>query len=57
MNQDEPVSKKKIRDAGFKKLANYSFKEKDYLAAVGSYSVVYIKASYNFYIVLLPCFI
>uniref|UniRef100_A0ACD5TFW0 Uncharacterized protein n=1 Tax=Avena sativa TaxID=4498 RepID=A0ACD5TFW0_AVESA len=37
--RDEPVSKKKIRAAGFKKLANHSFKMKDYLAAVGSYSV------------------
>ncbi|KAE8805924.1 protein fem-1A [Hordeum vulgare] len=39
---DEPVFKKKIRAAGFKKLANHSFKEKDYLAAAESYSVAMI---------------
>jgi hypothetical protein len=40
MIQDEPVSKKKIRAAGFKKLANHSFKKKDYFSAAGSYSLV-----------------
>ncbi|KAM0844726.1 hypothetical protein ACQ4PT_035962 [Festuca glaucescens] len=38
-DDDEPVSKKKIRAAGFKKLANHSFKKKDYFSAAGSYSV------------------
>ncbi|KAM0844729.1 hypothetical protein ACQ4PT_056854 [Festuca glaucescens] len=40
-DDDEPVSKKKIRAAGFKKLANHSFKKKDYFSAAGSYSVDY----------------
>ncbi|XP_044450644.1 protein TANC2 isoform X2 [Triticum aestivum] len=38
-DDDEPVSKSKTRAAGFKKLANNSFKKKDYFSAAGSYSV------------------
>ncbi|XP_044410598.1 poly [ADP-ribose] polymerase tankyrase-2 [Triticum aestivum] len=38
-DDDEPVSKNKTRVAGFKKLANNSFKKEDYFSAAGSYSV------------------
>ncbi|CAM0955253.1 unnamed protein product [Alopecurus aequalis] len=39
IDNDEPVSKKKIRAAGFKKLASHSFHKKDYSAAIGNYTV------------------
>lgn len=41
ISHDEPVAKRKIRAAGFKRLGNDAFKNKDYSSAEGSYSVVY----------------
>lgn len=41
MIQDEPMSKKKIRAAGFKKLASLAFKTEQYLCAAKSYTMVY----------------
>jgi hypothetical protein len=38
--QDEPVAKKKIRAAGFKKLGSLSFRKKEYVYAAGCYSLV-----------------
>ena len=41
MIQDEPESKRKVKAEGFKKLADCSFKQEDYLSAAKSYTVVY----------------
>uniref|UniRef100_A0ACD5U2M4 Uncharacterized protein n=1 Tax=Avena sativa TaxID=4498 RepID=A0ACD5U2M4_AVESA len=38
-DDDEPVAKKKIRAAGFKKLGSLSFRKEEYLYAAGCYSL------------------
>uniref|UniRef100_A0ACD5T9C6 Uncharacterized protein n=1 Tax=Avena sativa TaxID=4498 RepID=A0ACD5T9C6_AVESA len=39
LDNDEPVSKKKIRAAGFKELGSHAFKSKDYVSAAGLYNM------------------